>query len=191
MLFEDGLNDGFLCQLLARLGFVFAFGLVVVDVKAQDVTILNRVGNRVGVELLLEDVLCGLVKRLISLSLLIRGVLFKNWCTSEPKQLSIGEELFNCSMVLAKLGAVTLVENKHDPLITQWLQPFLIFALVCAIQCKAELLNCGDDHLITVVIGKEALHKGFGVGVFFDAVFLKAVEFLSRLPIKILAIHHE
>ncbi len=57
MLGEDGLDDGLLGERLARLGQVLALGLVVVDVEAQDVAVLDGVGDRVGVQLLLEEVL--------------------------------------------------------------------------------------------------------------------------------------
>ena len=57
---EDGLDDGLLGERFARLGLVFAFGLVVVDMEAQDVAVLDGVGDGVGVELLLEEVLRGL-----------------------------------------------------------------------------------------------------------------------------------
>ena len=48
---EDGLDDGLLGERLAGLGGVLAFGLVVVDVEAQDVPVLDGVGDGVGVQL--------------------------------------------------------------------------------------------------------------------------------------------
>jgi hypothetical protein len=61
----------------------------------------------------------------------------------------------------------------------------------CAIERQAELLDGGDDDLVGVVVGEQAAHQGFGVGVFLDAAFLKLVEFLPRLPVEVFAIHHE
>ena len=51
VLVEDGIDDGLLGERLAGLGRVFAFGLVVVDVEAQDVAVLDGVGDGVGVQL--------------------------------------------------------------------------------------------------------------------------------------------
>ena len=56
---EDGLDDGLLGERFARLGRVLAFGLEVVDVEAEDVAVLDGVGDGVGVKLLLEEVLRG------------------------------------------------------------------------------------------------------------------------------------
>jgi hypothetical protein len=52
---EDGLDDGLLRDGLAGLRRVVPLGLEVIDVEAQDVPVLDGVGDGVGVELLLED----------------------------------------------------------------------------------------------------------------------------------------
>ena len=59
MLVEDGVDDGLLGERFARLEGVLAFGLVVVDVEAEDVAVFDGVGDGVGVQLLLEEVLRG------------------------------------------------------------------------------------------------------------------------------------
>ena len=56
---EDGIDDGALGERLARLGRLLAVGLVVVDVEAQDVAVFDGVGDGVGVQFLLEEVLRG------------------------------------------------------------------------------------------------------------------------------------
>jgi len=58
-------------------------------------------------------------------------------------------------------------------------------------RARAELLDGGDDDLVGVVVREQAAHQGFGVGVLFDAAFLKAVEFLARLPVEVFAVDHE
>ena len=65
---------------------------------------------------------------------------------------------------LAKLGAVTLVEDEDHSLVAQRLQLLLVgwFALLyvllvpftVVVQCEAELLNGGDDHFVSVVVGE-------------------------------------
>ena len=59
MLVEDGLGDRLLGERLTRIEGGGVLWLVVVDVEAEDVPILDRVGDGVGVELLLEEVLGG------------------------------------------------------------------------------------------------------------------------------------
>ena len=54
MLFEDRLNHGPFGERLAGPGRVGTLGFVVVDVEAQNIAILNRMSDGVGVELLLE-----------------------------------------------------------------------------------------------------------------------------------------
>lgn len=56
MLCQDGLDDGLLRDRLVRLGRVFTLRLEVVNVEAQDVPVLDGVGDGVDVELLLEQV---------------------------------------------------------------------------------------------------------------------------------------
>ena len=71
------------------------------------------------------------------------------------------------------------------------LQALLVLALVVAVQGKAELLDGGDDDLVGVVVGEQAAHQGFGVGVLLDAAFLETVEFLAGLAVEVLAVHDE
>lgn len=192
---EDGFDDGLFGQCFARFGCLFAVGLairlVVVDMEAQHVAVFDGVGDGVGVQLLLEDVCRGLVAGLLALDLLIAGVLIEDGRTSEAEQLGVGEKLLDRLVVLAKLRAVAFVENEHHALVAQWLQALLVVALVATVECQTELLDGGDDHLIGVVIGEQAAHQRFGVGVFLHAAFLKLVEFLAGLPVEVFAIHHE
>jgi len=53
---EDGLDDGAFGEGLAGLGERVAGGLEVIDVEAEDVPILDGVGDGVGVETLLTKV---------------------------------------------------------------------------------------------------------------------------------------
>jgi hypothetical protein len=54
VLFEDRLNYGLFGDRLAGLRWVGALGFVIVDVEPQNITILNRMGDGVRMELLLE-----------------------------------------------------------------------------------------------------------------------------------------
>ncbi|SFE02430.1 hypothetical protein SAMN05428977_100512 [Nitrosomonas sp. Nm166] len=57
---QDCFNNRFLGECFARLGFVLAIGLVVINMEAQHVTVFDGVGDGVGVQLLLKDVRRGL-----------------------------------------------------------------------------------------------------------------------------------
>ena len=58
VLVENSLGDRTLGERLTGLGNVDVFRFVVVDMEAEDVPVLNRVGDRVGMEFILEQVFC-------------------------------------------------------------------------------------------------------------------------------------
>jgi hypothetical protein len=177
-----------------------SLGLEVVDVEAEDVPVLDGVGDGVGVELLLEEVLGGR-RRPAPLDLLIGGVFLEDGRAGEAEELGLGEELLDGLVVLAELGAVAFVEDEDDALVAQrlraapcrWLVVLfpLLVALAGFVQGEAELLDGGDDDLVGVVVGEEAAHEGGGVGVLLDAAFLEAVELLAGLAVEVLAVHDE
>jgi len=59
MLVEDGLDDSLLGKGLARSGSILAIRFEVVHVEAQDVPVLDGVGDGVGVQFPLKEVLGG------------------------------------------------------------------------------------------------------------------------------------
>ena len=166
--------------------------------KPQHVPVLDRVGDGVGVEPLLEEVLGRLHGGLLGLDLLRGGVFLEDGRAGETEELRPGEELFDGLVVLAELGAVALVEDEGDAFFAQRREQLLVGGLVVLfpllvalarlVQREAELLDRRDDDLVGVVLGKEATHEGGGVGVLLDAAFLESVEFLAGLPVEILAV---
>jgi len=52
-------------------------------------------------------------------------------------------------------------------------------------------LNGGHDNLVGVIIRQKPPDERSGVGVFFDALRLEAVELFARLPVEVFAINHE
>jgi len=76
-------------------------------------------GYGVGVKLLLEEVLRGFHGCLLVRDFLVAGIFFKDWGAGKSEELGLGEELFNGSVVLTELRAVTFVENKDDAFIAQ------------------------------------------------------------------------
>ncbi|GEM_PF-3375013 len=133
MLAEDGFDDGAfgksfpgLAWLLAR----FLFRLEVVDVEAENVSVLNGVGDGVGMELLLEKLLGGVHRGLLVLDLHADRVFFKDGCAREAEELRFGEELFDGFVVVAELRAVAFVEDEGDAFVLQRLQHFLVGRLI-------------------------------------------------------------
>ncbi len=176
MLVQNRLDDGLLCQRLALLGHVFAFRFVVINVEAQDIAVVDGVGDGVGVQLLLEDVCSGLEGGLLTIDLLIGGILLKDRRAGEAEKLGVGEKFLDGLVVLAELRAVAFVEDEHHALVAQRLQLLLVgglalllvflVALAVFVQGQAELLDGGDNHLVGIVVGEEPSHQGAGVWYF-------------------------
>ena len=76
---EDGFDDRLLGDGFPGLGRLLALRLEVVDVEAQDVAVLNGVGDGVGVQLLLEQVCRGAHGGLGVLDLLQAGIGLERW----------------------------------------------------------------------------------------------------------------
>ena len=109
----------------------------------------------------------------------------------EQQRAGAAGKIKHALQVLAELRAVAFVEDEDHALLAQRFQSGQIVVFVATVQRQAELLDGGDDHFVGVVVGKQAAHQGFGIGVFFDTLFLKLVKFLPRLSIQVFAIHHE
>ena len=75
----------------ARLGQLFAFRLEVIHMEAQDVRVLDGVGDGVGVELLLEEVCGGLEGGLLTFDLLAVAFCSKMGVPVKPKSWALGK----------------------------------------------------------------------------------------------------
>jgi len=72
-------------------------------VKTQNIAVVNRVGNGVGVQLFFKNIFCCPVRRLSTVDLLIGRVFFKNGCSGKSKKLRFWKKLFDRFMVITKL----------------------------------------------------------------------------------------
>ena len=188
---QYGFHDSTFEKRLTGLGDAFALRLVIFNEEAQHVAIFNGMGNGVGVQLTLKNICGGLVRSLFAFKLRVGGVCFKYRGAGEAKKLGIGEKVFDGFVVITKLGAVALVKNKHHALIPQGFQALFVVAGVVGIEGKAQFLNGGDDNLVGVIVGKQALHQRSRVGVGLNTAFLKAVELFTRLAVKVFAVNHK
>ena len=136
--------------------------------KAQDVAVFDGVGDGVGVEPLLEQVLGGDQRlfRVVGASLRFDsgdgGVVLEDGRAGEAEELGLGEEGFDGLVVVAKLRTVAFVKDEDDAFVFQRFELFLVgalavlgpllVALAAFIQGQAELLDGGDDDLVGVVL---------------------------------------
>ena len=93
--------------------------------EAEDVPILDRVGNRIGVELLLKEILGSQKRGDVTLDLLGGRVFLEDRGASEAEELGVGKKLLDRFVVLAELRAMTLIEDEHHSLIAELLKPLL------------------------------------------------------------------
>ena len=191
VLVEDGLHDLALGHGIARFGHRLARGLVVVNLEAEDVAVVDRVRDRVGVELFFEDVGGGQHGGLLALDLLVGRVLLEDGCAREAEELGLREEGLDGPVVVPELRAVAFVEDEDHALVAQGRKASGVVLLARLVEGEAELLDRGDDDLVRVVPGEEAPHEGLGVGVLLDAALLEAVELLAGLAVQVLAVHDE
>ena len=119
VLVEDGLSDRLLGEGLPGLEGGGVLWLVVVDVETEDVSILDRVCDGVGMELLLEEVRGGLKGGDVSLDLLDSRVVLKDRGAGEAEELGVREELLDGLVVLSELRTVALVEDEDHPLVSE------------------------------------------------------------------------
>ena len=155
VLIEDGLDDGALGEGFAGLrkwGVLVGLRLVVIDVELEHVLVLNGVGDCIFVQLLLEDVLGGLVGGDVAIDLASGGVFLKDGSAGEAEELGVGEEVFDGAVVFPELGAVTLIKDDGDAFLRDGGELLLVVILIRAIEREAELLDGGDDDFIGIVI---------------------------------------
>src|SRR5690606_5475014 len=155
VLVENGLNDLSLAQPLAGFRSEIAFRPEVVHVETENVPVLDCVGDRIGVELALEKVLGGKIRRLVAGDLSARSVFFKDGRAGEAEELRVGKELLDCLVVFAELRTVTLVEDEHEPFGRKGRKAGPIVALVIAAEGQTELLYGCDDDLVGFVLGEQ------------------------------------
>jgi hypothetical protein len=87
-----------------------ASGFVRLDLEAKDLSVLNDMGDGVGVQPLLEEVR-GAQGDLRIRDFLGGDICLEDGCAGEAEKLGLGEKLFDGLVVLLKLVVVALVEK--------------------------------------------------------------------------------
>jgi len=135
--------------------------------EAKHVAVIDGVGDGVSVELIIEHVLGGYHAGLLSFDGAIDGVLLEDRCTGKAKELGFWKMLYDCPVIFTKLRTMTFIEDDGHASVAQRFQALLeglmtsllfhLIALTVFVQRKPELLDSGNDYLVGVVLGEEAL----------------------------------
>ena len=112
---EDGLGNRLLRERLTRPGSRSVPGPEIIDVEAEDVPVLDRMGDGIGVELFLEEILRGSQGGDACLDLPHGRVVLEDRGAGETEELGVREELLDGPVVLAELRAMALVEDEDHP----------------------------------------------------------------------------
>lgn len=76
----------------------------------KNIFIVNRIHNRVAVELVSKDLTCSKEFWILGSA----GINRENWCSCKSKQMIFLEILHNRSVHISKLTAVALIKNNND-----------------------------------------------------------------------------
>ena len=150
----------------------------IVDAEWQDVPIIDRVHDRVGVELVTERLLRGAKIRIFARP----GVDGEDRRAGEAKQMIVLEGLRNGLVHISELAAVALVEDDDKML------PERRVAFVFAHK-NIKLLDRRDDDPCVGVFHLPLQNGGAGVAI--RRALFKAVVFFHRLIIQVLAVYDE
>ena len=111
----------------------------IVDAERENVAVIDRVHNRVGVELLSEGLRRGQHRQVVSLGRISR----KNRRAGKAEQVIVSERLDDFRVHISKLAAVALVED-DDAMLVEHLMPLVLSYEV------VQLLNRGNDDFVFV-----------------------------------------
>ena len=114
------------------------------------------------------------------------AIVIKDRCACKTEHLRIVEELFDIAMGFTKLTAMTFIEDKHDFFIPKIVD---VFAIFIGADGTIQLLQCGDDELVMLLI--ELIDQCFGIGGAIHAIGFEVVKLFGGLCIEIIAIDHE
>ena len=138
-----------------------------------------------------EEVLRGQLVLLVTDATLRRGVVLKDGGACESEHLGQWKELLDGLVGVPELRAMAFIEDKHDALAAQLLEPLGVVYAARGIECDTQLLNSRNDDLVGVVFRKHSFDECTGCDVLFHAVRLETVELITFLGIQILAVDDE
>ena len=152
--------------------------LDIVHAEGQDILVVDRVNDRIGMQLVAEGLFGGGEMRILHMT----GVCGEDRRAGEAEHMILFEVLDDRGVHIAELTAVTLVKDDDDVLLIHRMT--LIF-----IDEGRELLDRGDDDPRVLVL--ELLFQNRGRGIAVRCALFKAVIFFHRLVVEVFSVHDE
>ena len=164
----------------------------VVNAEWQNISVIDRVHDGVGVELIAKSLLCGFQIRITAGS----GIDRENRCSGKTENVILLEisgnfyYLFtflnltadNACVHIAKLTAMALIKYQNDVLISDWMVRIFLNKHI-------QLLNGRYDNAGSAVL--KLLLQNSGTLVSVGSTFFKSVIFFDCLVVQILTVNHE
>ena len=152
--------------------------LDIINAEGQDILIVDRVNDRIGMQLVAEGLLGGGEMRILHMT----GICGEDRRTGEAEHMILLEVHDDRSVHIAELTAVALVKDDDDVLLIHRMTLILI-------DKGRELLDGRDDDPRVVVL--ELLFQDRGRGIAVRGALFKAVIFFHRLVVEIFSVHDE
>ena len=152
--------------------------LDIIDAEGQHVLVVDRVHDRVGVQLVAECLFRGGKARILD----VTGVCREDRRSCEAEDVILLKILDNRGVHIAELAAVAFVEDDDDVLLIHRMSLVLI-------DKGRELLNGRDNDPRVVVF--ELLFQNCCRGVGIGGAFFKAVIFLHGLVVEVFSVDDE
>ena len=152
--------------------------LDVVHPKGQYIFVVNGVHNGIGVELIAKSLLCRAECGILAYACID----CKDGRAGKAEQMVLLKVFGDGLMHIPELTPVALIKNDNNSLIKNAVSGVLL-------DKGGELLNGGDNDSCIVILQLALQNRRRGVAV--GRTFFKAVIFLHRLIVQILAVHNE
>ena len=152
--------------------------LDIVHAEGQNILVIDRVNDRIGVQLIAEGLFSGGEMRILH----VTGVCGEDRRAGEAEHMILFEVLDDRGVHIAELAAVAFVKDDDDMLLIHRMTLVLIDE-------GRELLDCRDDDPRVVVL--ELLFQDRGRGIAVGGALFKAVIFLHRLVVEVFSVHNE
>ena len=148
----------------------------IVHPEGQNILVVNGVHNGVGMELIAKSLRCRAECGILAHACIDR----KDRRSGKAKEVVLLEILRNGLMHITELASVALIKNNDDPFIKNTVSGVLL-------DKGGEFLNGGDNDSCIVILqlALQDCRRGVAVG----SSLFKAVIFLHRLIVQILAVH--